>query len=44
MTVVAELYRATLERIEAKGDDVFGPKTRRSTPAKLAVVARGLWP
>jgi len=40
----AELYRATLERIEAKGYDVFGPKTRLSTPAKLAVVARGLWP
>jgi phytoene synthase len=40
----AELYRATLERIEAGGYDVFGPKTRLSTPAKLAVVARGLWP
>jgi 15-cis-phytoene synthase len=38
----AELYRATLERIEANGYDVFGPKTRLSTPAKLAVVARGL--
>jgi phytoene synthase len=40
----AELYRATLERIEARGYDVFGPKTRLSTPTKLAVVARGLWP
>jgi phytoene synthase len=40
----AELYRATLDRIEANGYDVFGPKTRLSTPAKLAVVARGLLP
>ena len=40
----AGLYRATLARIEAAGYDVFGPKTRLSTPRKLAVVARGLWP
>jgi 15-cis-phytoene synthase len=40
----AELYRATLDRIEANGYDVFGPKTRLSTPRKLAVVARGLFP
>lgn len=39
----AGLYRATLDRIEAGGYDVFGPKTRLSAPAKLAVVARGLW-
>ncbi len=39
----AGLYRATLDRIEASGFDVFGAKTRLSTPAKLAVVARGLW-
>jgi phytoene synthase len=39
----AGLYRATLDRIEANGYDVFGPKTRLSTPAKLTVVARGLW-
>jgi phytoene synthase len=39
----AGLYRATLDRIEANGYDVFGAKTRLSTPAKLAVVARGLW-
>jgi phytoene synthase len=39
----AGLYRATLDRIEAGGYDVFGPKTRLSTPEKLAVVARGLW-
>ncbi len=40
----AELYRATLDRIEAGGYDVFGAKTRLSTPRKLAVVARGLFP
>lgn len=40
----ASLYGATLDRIEARGYDVFGPKMRLSTPAKLAVVARGLFP
>jgi 15-cis-phytoene synthase len=40
----AGLYRGTLDRIEANGYDVFGPKTRLSTPRKLAVVARGLFP
>jgi phytoene synthase len=38
----ARLYRETLDRIEAGGFDVFGQKTRLSTPRKLAVVARGL--
>ncbi len=38
----AELYRATLDRIEANGYDVFQGKTRLSVPAKLAVVARGV--
>jgi phytoene synthase len=38
----AELYRETLDRIEAGGFDVFGEKTRLSAPRKLAVVARGL--
>ena len=38
----AGLYRETLDRIEANGFDVFGEKTRLSTPRKLAVVARGL--
>jgi phytoene synthase len=38
----AGLYRATLDRIEADGYDVFHGKTRLSAPAKLAVVARGL--
>jgi 15-cis-phytoene synthase len=39
----AELYRATLDRIEANGYDVFHGKTRLSAPAKLAVVARGVF-
>jgi len=39
----AGLYRATLERIEAEGFDVFQAKTRLSAPRKLAVVARGLF-
>jgi phytoene synthase len=39
----AALYEATLDRIETGGYDVFGPKTRLSTPRKLAIVARGLW-
>jgi phytoene synthase len=38
----AGLYRETLDRIEAGGFDVFGEKTRLSTPRKLAVVAKGL--
>jgi phytoene synthase len=40
----AGLYRETLDRIESAGFDVFGEKTRLSTPRKLAVVARGLLP
>jgi 15-cis-phytoene synthase len=39
----ADLYRATLDRIEADGYDVFHGKTRLSAPAKLAVVARGVF-
>ena len=38
----AGLYGETLDRIEAGGFDVFGEKTRLSTPRKLAVVAKGL--
>jgi phytoene synthase len=38
----AGLYRETLDRIASAGFDVFGEKTRLSTPRKLAVVARGL--
>jgi len=39
----AELYRSTLNRIEANDYDVFRGKTRLSAPAKLAVVARGVF-
>jgi phytoene synthase len=38
----AELYRATLDRIEMNSFDVFKGKTRLSAPEKLAVVAKGL--
>ncbi len=38
----AGLYRETLDRIEAGGFEVFGEKTRLSTPRKLVVVAKGL--
>jgi 15-cis-phytoene synthase len=40
----AGLYRETLDRIEAGGFEVFGEKTRLSTPRKLAVVAKELLP
>ena len=40
----AGLYSETLDRIEADGFDVFGEKTRLSTPRKLVVVAKGLLP
>jgi 15-cis-phytoene synthase len=43
VSAFAGLYEATLDRIEANGWDVFGERTRLSAPAKLAVVARGLW-
>ena len=43
VSTFAGLYRGQLDRIEANGFDVFGPSCRLSTPAKLAVVARGLW-
>ena len=43
VSAFAGLYEATLDRIEANGWDVFGGPTRLSAPAKLAVVARGLW-
>jgi len=38
----AGLYRATLERIEARGYDVFDGSPRLSTPAKLRIVAANL--
>jgi phytoene synthase len=40
----AGLYSETLDRIEQSGFDVFGEKTRLSTPRKLAVVAQGFLP
>ncbi|MFN2627577.1 MAG: phytoene/squalene synthase family protein [Gaiellaceae bacterium] len=42
VSTFAGLYRATLDRIEAAGYDVFDGPPRLSTPTKLAVVARGL--
>ena len=39
----AGLYRGQLDRMEANGFDVFEASCRLSTPAKLAVVARGLF-
>jgi phytoene synthase len=42
VSTFAGLYRGQLDRIEANGFDVFGASCRLSTPAKLAVVARGL--
>jgi phytoene synthase len=42
VSTFAGLYRGQLDRIEANGFDVFGPSCRLSTPAKLAVVVRGL--
>jgi phytoene synthase len=39
----AGLYEGTLERIEEQGYDVFSRSPRLSTPAKLAVVGRGLF-
>jgi 15-cis-phytoene synthase len=38
----AGLYRGQLDRMEVNGFDVFDASCRLSTPAKLAVVARGL--
>ena len=38
----AGLYRGHLDRMEANAFDVFGASCRLSTPAKLAVVVRGL--
>jgi 15-cis-phytoene synthase len=42
VSTFAGLYRGQLDRMEANGFDVFGESCRLSTPAKLAVVARGL--
>jgi 15-cis-phytoene synthase len=42
VSTFAGLYRATLDRVEAAGYDVFDGPPALSTPTKLAVVARGL--
>jgi phytoene synthase len=42
VSTFAGLYRGQLDRMEANGFDVFAQSCRLSTPAKLAVVARGL--
>jgi phytoene synthase len=42
VSTFAGLYRGQLDRMEANGFDVFEASCRLSTPAKLAVVARGL--
>ena len=42
VSTFAGLYRGQLDRMEENGFDVFGASCRLSTPAKLAVVARGL--
>jgi phytoene synthase len=42
VSTFAGLYRGQLDRMQANGFDVFGASCRLSTPAKLAVVARGL--
>jgi len=42
VSTFAGLYRGQLDRMERNQFDVFGASCRLSTPAKLAVVARGL--
>jgi 15-cis-phytoene synthase len=39
----AGLYRGQLDRMESNGFDIFTASCRLSAPAKLAVVARGMW-
>ena len=41
--VLVEIYRRLLEKISARGYDVFGEKIRLSRREKLGVLARGLW-
>ncbi len=42
VSTFAGLYRGQLDRMEANGFDVFSASCRLSTPAKLAVVVRGI--
>ncbi len=43
VSTFAGLYRGQLDRMEANDFDVFSASCRLSTPAKLAIVARGMW-
>jgi 15-cis-phytoene synthase len=43
VSTFAGLYRATLDRIEANGFDVFDGPPHLSTLTKLRIVGRGLW-
>jgi 15-cis-phytoene synthase len=43
VSTFAGLYRATLERIEARGFDVFDGPPQLSTLTKLRIVGQGLW-
>jgi phytoene synthase len=43
VSTFAGLYRATLERIEARGFDVFDGPPHLSTLTKLRIVGQGLW-
>ena len=43
VSTFAGLYRATLDRIEARGFDVFDGPPRLSTLTKLRIVGQGLW-
>ena len=42
VSTFAGLYRGQLDRMEVNGFDVFSASCGLSTPAKLAVVARGM--
>src|SRR5207248_10545300 len=43
VSTFAGLYRATLERIEARGFEVFEGPPHLSALTKLRIVGRGLW-
>ena len=43
VSTFAGIYRATLERIEARGFDVFDGPPHLSTLTKLRIVGQGLW-
>jgi phytoene synthase len=41
--VLVEIYRRLLDKVAARGYDVFGEKVRLSRREKLSVLARGFW-